>query len=122
MTSDDYFLQRVLPHVRADMRSATRRLGRFRGQGRIDRRRKLVEFIFEVQNPLGGPGSKVPIRIVMGGSYIVQDDGDYTVFMNSPYFSGTHEYHERMYGEPQKDAATIVQTTKDMITDYTGIE
>jgi len=119
MTSDDYFLQKVLPIIRRNIREATARFGKLRGRGAINKRKTLVEFILDAKDPRPVLAHRtIPVRIGMGGSYMTPDDGEYTVFMHSPYLRGGYEVHEEMERVPVRDAMTIIRTTTEMLADY----
>jgi len=111
MTSDQYFIQKVLPLIRKRIFAAVRPVGKLRGRGAINKKNKHVEFL------LDGPAFRV-IRIVMSGSYMWPNDWEYNIFIDSPYYPGTHSYHELLSRHPVKDANTMVETTVELLQDY----
>lgn len=122
----DFFLKEILPHFRKDIKSVLRRDDfkpiKMRGQGSVDKKNGVVEFIFDIPNPYGGGGT-IPVVLRASGGYITDDDGEYFLAVSTAGM-GDHTYHERMISENPKAAKGIskvmVKDAEDLLEDYFG--
>ena len=124
-TSDDYFAKAVWPLASRELRRLSEgRDFNLRGRGRVMRGRevakeldgRMVEAIVDVPNQ-GGGGGTVPLIVRVTGSHMTPGDGEYSVHMESPHFTGAHSYHAPMSGDPQADAAALAADIADMVDD-----
>lgn len=123
-TSDDYFIKAVWPLASRELRrlSETRDFSP-RGRGRVLRGRevskelegRMIELVVDVPNPKRGGTDPLVVRA--DGSYMTAGDGEYSVHMESPFFTGTHGWHEPMTGDPQADAKSAAEAIADMVDD-----
>ena len=84
-----------------------------RGRGRKER--DTIQLIVDV--PRADKGDTAPLQVCVVGCYVYKHDGEYCIFMKSPFFSGTHTDHSPMTGKSNEDAETIANSLADMIDD-----
>jgi len=123
-TSEDYFVKAVWPLASRELRrlSETRDFS-VRGRGRALRGKevarelsgRMIELVVDVPNPKRGGTDPLVVRA--DGSHVQQGDGEYSIHMESPFFTGTHGWHEPMSGDPQADAKKAAEAIADMVDD-----
>jgi len=114
--SSDYFLKEVWPLVQKDLAKIIKPLGfKPRGKGKLDKSNK--QMIIQLDKIDG----KLPYRLVIAGSYIHEDDGEYNVYITNA--QGTpHESHDRLVMDAKKDAKTVLQDIKEILQDHLNFE
>lgn len=112
--SDKYHVKHVLPALRNGLSKAMPEGVKLRGRGRVEK--GGVEMIADVSI-----GDKTyPVKIGIHGSYMTSGDGEYNIVVSSPYFQGTHDYHDDFSGNPEEDAKRIQKDLGEMMEDVRG--
>ena len=108
-TSEQYFINEVFPIMKRKIGVIAKKHGfKIRGRGKVNKRRGMVELIFE--SPVG--------ELLLWGSYMTPNDWNYSIIIQSSYFPGDHEVHDRFTKKPAKDAQNMLKDLSDMFADW----
>jgi hypothetical protein len=113
----EYWLQKVMPLVRAGLLGAVKKagVGKLRGRGTVDRRKSsdrygAVDFLVDAV-------SREPLHVAISKGHMYKDDDEWDITMWWTYSRGTHNSYAELTGNAQRDAQAILEDLPLMLQD-----
>jgi len=117
-SSNKYHVQHVIPALKKALKKKITEGVTLRSSGTVNKGKGNVEMIADIDTG-DGRGTKAA-TVTIHGSYMTDDDGEYDIYIQSPYMQGEHQYHDKFSGDPDADAKKISGDLKDMLDDVRG--
>ena len=105
----NYFFNDIAPSLRKDIRRALPEGAILRGRGRKNRENDALEFIVDYK--------RANFRLLVGSGYIRGEDGEWFVYVDSPYVQGHHESHGQFLGDANADEKAILDDVVGVLED-----